>query len=223
MIHNHQENIKYIIAKESWYKDRHQITKPDTLLYTASTDELKMISGLSAASDVLAIVEIPQYDLETNHLRNKLTIALDQVRDPGNLGTIIRIANWYGIENVICSEHTVDCYNPKVVQASMGSILNVKIHYKNLPEILREIQKQKIVPVFGSSIKGDAVNQNVLPENALLVFGNESRGISEEIEHFTDVQLSIPSNYKTLPPIDSLNVSVAVAIFCHEFRRNRSL
>jgi RNA methyltransferase, TrmH family len=220
LIRNHPESIKYVIAKESWYKDQRQITTRSTKLYTASNDELKTISGLSTASDVLAVVEIPQNDLEPENLKNKLTIALDQIRDPGNMGTIIRIANWYGIENIICSEHTVECYNPKVVQASMGSILNVKIHYKNLSEILSQIQKLKIVPVYGSSIKGDAISQITLPEHALLVFGNESRGISKEIEHFTDFQLSISSDFKTLPSIDSLNVSVAVAIFCYEFRRN---
>jgi|SRR5690606_22595341 len=180
-----------------------------------SEDELKKISGLTSPQTAVAIFKIPQ---EASPVLTNLTVALDKIRDPGNLGTIIRLCDWFGIDNIICSLDTVDCYNPKVVQASMGSLTRVKVSYVNLEEFL---QSEKGQPVFGTFLHGENLYQTALPENGFIVLGNEANGISEEIEKLITKKLNIPQFGKTADT-ESLNVATATAIILSEFRRQNN-
>lgn len=173
--------------------------------------ELKKISALTTPQEVLAIFEIP----ETHKIvANKLTVALDAVRDPGNLGTIIRLCDWFGVEQIVCSYTTVDCYNPKVVQATMGSLSRVQVSYVDLEEFLRSTHGQK----FGTFMDGNNVYDTALPKEGILIMGNEGSGISDKIESLVDHRLSIPS-FSVHQSTESLNVATATAILLSEFKR----
>ena len=173
--------------------------------------DLKKISQLKTPQKALALFEIPQTE---NLDAAGLVVALDGIRDPGNLGTIIRLCDWFGVEQIICSLDTVDCYNPKVVQATMGSISRVKIEYKDLPLFL----SKQALPVFGAFMEGSNIYQEELPSEGILVLGNEANGISEDIEKLVQRKISIPRFGKT-QATESLNVATATAILLSEFRR----
>ena len=218
LIKYHAKNIECVIADETWIMENPEISENiDT--YNARSNEFKTISNLTTVTNVMAIVKIPKHTLDINHLSDQLVIALDEIQDPGNLGTILRIANWFGVKHIICSETTVDCYNPKVVQASMGTLMNVRIYYCNLPEVLTEIKNKNIAPVYGTSLDGENIYSQKLPQHAVLLFGNESKGLSPLIKNIITHKLIIPYISDDLPVTDSLNVSVAAAICCSEFRR----
>lgn len=178
----------------------------------AVTDvELKKISVLTTANDCLALFKIP--NIEENELKG-LVLALDDVRDPGNLGTIIRLCDWFGIETLLCSEATVDVYNPKVVQATMGSISRVNIIYTNLEKALQETS----LPVFGTFMDGENIYQKALAKEGIIVMGNEANGISTEIEALVTQKIAIP-RFGKLQQTESLNVATATAIILSEFKR----
>ena len=141
-------------------------------------------------------------------------MALDDIRDPGNLGTIIRLCDWFGIEQIICSKETVDLFNPKVIQATMGSISRVILTYCDLADFL----SKSILPVFGTFMDGENIYQANLPQEAILVMGNEANGISDAIQKVIEFKVSIP-RFSKLQQTESLNVSTATAIFLSEFRR----
>ena len=173
--------------------------------------ELKKISFLSTPNRALAIFEIPESkDIQVN----KLIIALDDVRDPGNLGTIIRLCDWFGIQDLVCSESTVDCYNPKVIQATMGSITRVNISYVKLESFL----KNNKMDVYGAFMDGDNVYKTNLPKQGVLVLGNEANGISPAIEACLGNKITIP-RFGDLQITESLNVATATAILLSEFKR----
>ena len=186
---------------------------PGDLTFFVSEAELKKISNLNTPQTALAVFHIPK---ETTPEAKGFQVALDEIQDPGNLGTIIRMCDWFGIEQLICSRGTVDCYNPKVVQATMGSISRVQIHYVGLPEYLAAAGKE--VAVYGAFLEGEEVYAQPLSSEGILVMGNEANGISPEVEKFITQKLVIPqfgSSHKT----ESLNVATATAIFLSEFRR----
>lgn len=173
--------------------------------------DLKKISFLKTPNTSLAVFKIP----EVSSLPDTgLIVVLDSLRDPGNLGTIIRLCDWFGVEHLVCSPDTVDAYNPKVVQASMGSLARVKIHYHSLPSFLKVTN----LPVFGGFMDGNDVYKERLPKDAILVVGNEANGISPEIEAFVSSALTIP-RFGRLQKTESLNVATATAILLNEFRR----
>jgi RNA methyltransferase, TrmH family len=147
----------------------------------------------------------------------KLSLMLDEVQDPGNLGTIIRLADWVGIETIICSKGTVDAYNPKVVQASMGSILRVRIHYTEPVSFLETYKRASGQPVYGAFINGNDLYHSRICSSCMLVMGNESSGISGEVGKLVDERISIPRSVAA--GAESLNVAIATAILCAEFRR----
>ncbi|HAT64008.1 MAG TPA: RNA methyltransferase [Flavobacteriaceae bacterium] len=178
---------------------------------TISEDELNKISALKNANGVLAVFEIPS---ETTIKTEGLQLVLDSVRDPGNLGTIIRLCDWFGVSQLICSLDTVDCYNPKVVQATMGSIARVSVLYTDLKPILKEIE----LPIYTAVMDGSDVYSEVLPKNALLVMGNEANGVSEEILQLAKYRITIP-NFSKNNAAESLNVATATGILLSEFRR----
>jgi RNA methyltransferase, TrmH family len=185
-------------------------TPPDK--YTEVTEaELKKISVLTTAQHCLALFEIPE---DTVIITRGLVVALDDVRDPGNLGTIIRLCDWFGIETLVCSEQCVDVYNPKVVQATMGSITRVNVVYTDLQQYLSETK----LPVFGTFMDGENIYTESLPEEGIIVLGNEANGISGDIENLCSHRLAIP-RFGNLQQTESLNVATATAIILSEFRR----
>jgi TrmH family RNA methyltransferase len=183
----------------------------DTEEEIISETDLKRISFLKMPNKALAIFKIPNsksIDL------NQLIVALDDVRDPGNLGTIIRLCDWFGVKDLVCSYETVDCFNPKVIQATMGSISRVNITYLNLSEFLKE----NGLLSFGTFMDGESIYSKNLPEKGVLILGNEANGISHEIEKLVTEKLSIP-RFGYLRATESLNVATATAIFLSEFKR----
>ncbi len=178
----------------------------------AEERDLKKISFLKTPQTALGLFKIPQQNLG---VLEDLTVALDGVRDPGNLGTIIRLCDWFGVKNLVCSTDTVDCFNPKVIQSTMGSITRVNVVYKNLSEFL---QSQDIVS-YGTFMDGENVYQKRLQQKSVLVLGNEANGINPEIENLISEKISIPQ-FGQSQETESLNVATATAIFLSEFRRN---
>ncbi|MGL2965031.1 TrmH family RNA methyltransferase [Flavobacterium sp. XGLA_31] len=174
--------------------------------------DMKRISALSSPSSCLAIFKIPQ---EVPVSNRGLIVALDDIRDPGNLGTIIRLCDWFGVTQLICSRETVDLYNPKVVQATMGSITRVQVNYLDLVDFV----KQSELPVFGTFMDGANVYDEKLPAEAILVLGNEANGISHGLEKVITRRIAIP-RFGEIQKTESLNVATATAIFLSEFRRN---
>lgn len=148
---------------------------------------------------------------------NELALALDGVQDPGNLGTIIRVADWFGIERIFCSMDTADCWNPKVVQATMGSIARVKMYYLNLKELINSLPKD--YPIYGTLLDGEDIYEEKLSANGLIVMGNEGNGISAAIRQRVNRKLLIPNFSVGTTRAESLNVAIATAIVCSEFKR----
>ena len=184
---------------------------PDQEVDIISDKDLKKISQLKTPQTVLGLFKIP----ENHPLDNpNLTIVLDGVRDPGNLGTIIRLCDWFGIEQLVCSTDTVDCYNPKTVQATMGSLARVSVVYTDLKTYLEKDER----PVYGTFMDGDIIYQKKLPEKAVIILGNEGHGISKPIEKLTHEKIAIPQFGKQ-QLTESLNVATATAIILNEFKR----
>ena len=178
--------------------------------------DMERMSQLSTPTQVLAVYEMPQVTFDENGLSSNLIIALDRVQDPGNLGTIIRIADWFGITDIVCSPETVDVYNPKVVQATMGAISRVKVHYLDLAEL---IKRNPDIPVYGTFLDGRNIYETSLTPHGIVVMGNEGQGISDEIGRLIKRRLFIPSYPQERPTSESLNVGMATAITVAEFRR----
>lgn len=181
-------------------------------------EEMKRISFQQTPQGVMGIFRQPQYDTDTTIPQRELCLALDNVQDPGNLGTIIRIADWFGIENIFCSTGTADIYNPKTIQATMGAIGRVKVHYVDLPEMLASLKGK--APIYGTFLDGEVVYTKKLEKHGVIVMGNEGNGIGDECSRHITEKLLIPSYPEGRATSESLNVSVATAIICNEFRRN---
>ncbi len=161
---------------------------------------------------MIALVKIPQWPpLDNVQLRQKFSIVLDGIQDPGNMGTIIRTADWFGIKNILCSADTVDVYNPKVVQASMGSLSRISIHYTNLVTLLPNLK----LPIFAAMLNGGNLYETDFGKEGLIVMGNEGNGIRPEIEPFISKAVTIPR----VGLAESLNVAIATALFCAEINR----
>lgn len=192
-------------------EDVFNVEKSKTWLVTE--DELKKISKLSTPQTALAVFHFPEIS-ETDF--SELIVALDGVRDPGNLGTIIRLCDWFGIKDLVCSKDTVDCYNPKVVQATMGSIARVNILYMDLPKFLNKPRAETFV--FGAFMEGANVYETKLPSKGILVMGNESNGIRPVTAGLVNERISIPQ-FAQSQETESLNVATATAILLSEFRR----
>jgi len=183
-------------------------------LYNISVTDIEKISSLKTPQLVIALVKIPMYPtLNNQKLKQKFSLVLDGIQDPGNMGTIIRTADWFGIDNIICSDDTVDVYNPKVVQASMGSLSRVNVHYVNISEVLPQIA----LPVFGAMLDGENIYNTQFGVEGLVVMGNEGNGLRPEVERLINKAITIPR----LGKAESLNVGIATALFCAEISRNK--
>ena len=202
-----------LYATESW-------DAPKGVGYTlVSEEELQRVSFQQHPQQVLAIFPIPQ-PTDPVSLRGSLTLALDGVQDPGNLGTIIRIADWFCIDTIICSEETADAWNPKVIQATMGSIARVNVIYANLLELLDTLPSD--YPVYGTFLDGENIYTQTLSGEGLIIMGNEGNGISDAVRAKVNRRLLIPDFHQG-DTADSLNVAIATAITCSEFRRRISV
>ena len=173
--------------------------------------ELSSVSCLSTPNQVIGLFEIPVHKTDVRSLQDQLVIALDDIRDPGNLGTIIRIADWFGIKHILCSDTCVEAYNPKVVQATMGSIARVQVQSGNLQKLLKDFKR-----VYAAVLDGKNIYKENLADNGAILIGNESRGISKALMNLVTHPVSIP-NFSA--GADSLNAAVAAAVICSEFKR----
>ena len=185
------------------------------------TKEMERLSLLKTASNSLALVEIPHYGLDMRALAGRLTLALDDVQNPGNLGTIVRLADWFGIADIVCSEASADCFNPKVVQATMGAILRVKVHYTALEPYLAQARERNI-PVYGTFLEGENIYSTPLTPGGIVLMGNEGQGIAPAAARHVSHKLFIPPYPADRNGSESLNVAIATAVVCAEFRRQAS-
>ncbi len=184
--------------------------------YTVTHEELERVSFLQHPQQVIAVFALPDEEASFEIANSQLYLALDGVQDPGNMGTIIRIADWYGIKTIICSETTADAYNPKVVQASMGSIARVRMIYTPLRPLLSSLPQH--YPVYGTLLHGENIYTTQLTKHGIIVMGNEGNGIGKETQQHITRSLTIPRFNADEGP-ESLNVAIATAIVCSEFRR----
>ena len=213
-------NIRQVYATSEFIQT---LPPSNTIEYIEiKSNELERISSLTTANSALAVCEIPNHQLNIDSLKEQLTLVLDDIKDPGNLGTIIRIADWFGISTIICSEETADAFNPKVVQATMGSIARIKIHYVQLTDFFQKQKESINLPVYGALLEGENVFSKKLSTNGFVVIGNESRGISIEIQQQLTDKITIPSfsNAQKHGEAESLNAAIATAVICSEFRRH---
>ena len=218
---NSKVTVKQIYGTSDFF--RNTIIDKQIERFEIKATELDRISALSTPNEVLAVCEIPVYELKTDALKGKLTLVLDDIKDPGNLGTIIRIADWFGIESIICSNETAYAFNPKVVMATMGSIARINLHYTNLPDFFKDqISSVEKVRIFGALLDGESIYSKQLSSNGFIIIGNESKGISENLLPFISDKINIPSfsHFKTGGgEAESLNAAIATSIICSEFRR----
>jgi len=211
--------IQAIYATSGWFSNNKRLKTTDYGFIEITEEELKRISMLTTPNKVLALVKIPDYKDDTDHLLKNLSIVLDDIQDPGNLGTIIRIAHWFGITYIICSENSTDLYNPKTIQSAMGSIWSVRVLYKALPTFLKYYNDNTDLPVIGAFLSGSKIYTQPPVQKGLIVLGNEAHGISKDLEPFIRSRIYIPPFSEKSRP-DSINVAMAAAIICSELRRN---
>jgi TrmH family RNA methyltransferase len=181
-------------------------------------ETIKKISALKTPQQAIAIIYIPQQQKQVQIKKDEIIIALDKIKDPGNLGTIIRLADWFGVEQIVCSKESVDCYNPKVVQASMGAIFRLKINYCDLAEFL---ESNKDNYIYGTMLEGENIYNAQLNLPGIILMGNESEGISEKLLKYIQKSIHIPNISKNQARSESLNVSIATSITLSEIRRKQ--
>jgi len=199
---NSNFELHEIFATNEWI-----LKNTDVRAIKVNNSELDRISNLKSANNVLAIVKIKQENLSVT---DGLTLVLDDINDPGNLGTIIRMCDWFGVKQLVCSKSTVDCFNPKVVQSAMGSLFRVPIIYTDLEEYVTKVD----TPIYGAFMDGENVRNVKVPESVHLIMGNEANGISEEINNLITDKVAIKNIGNSA---ESLNVAVATSILLHEF------
>lgn len=209
---------RLIVATHNWL-EQHPHIKADEVI-EATPDELRKASFLKAPQDVLALFDLPRYPIPDDIANKELCLALDDVQDPGNLGTIIRIADWFGIRHIFCSIGTTDTYSPKTVQASMGAVARVQLHYVDLSQYLTTIRNNyPQTPIYGTFLEGRNIYNEPLSKNGIIIMGNEGNGISESTQQAITNKLFIPNYPEGCITSESLNVAIATAITCSEFRR----
>ncbi len=207
----------WLAATADWLAENGPLVPQGCPTDEVSEEELRQASLLRTPQQVLALFPLPRYPLDVSLPQESLCLALDGVQDPGNMGTIVRIADWFGITDIICSRETVDAYNPKAVQATMGALSRVRVHYTDLPEYIR----QSGAPTWGTLLDGEDIYSQPLGSHGLIIMGNEGNGISAEVRPLVTHRLLIPSWPPDRPTTDSLNVAIATSIVCAEFRRRQ--
>lgn len=212
---------KFLVATSEWLDSNAAVIASlcaaDTEICTVTDEELRKVSFQEAPQQVLAVFQQPQWTADINRVAQRsLCLALDDVQNPGNLGTIVRLADWFGIEHIFCSLNSVDIFNPKVIQATMGALAHVQVHYVDLPAVLATVCS---TPIYGTSLSGDNIYTASLETHGLIIMGNEGKGISQSTQSFVTKQLYVPNYPQGRPATQSLNVAIATAIVCAEFRR----
>jgi RNA methyltransferase, TrmH family len=212
-------SVNSIFARKEWIeKNEALLHSKDISAFEVSEKELLRISSLITPNQVLAVLNIPeQKELSDENLKG-IVLALDQISDPGNFGTIIRTADWFGIKTIICSENCVELYNPKVIQASMGSFMRIKIFYTNLEEAMHQCRGK--MTVYGACTDGIEIQKAEKNKDSLIIIGNESKGISPCLEKYIQTKITIPAqNIFASPHAESLNASIAAALVSYEFTK----
>jgi TrmH family RNA methyltransferase len=205
-----------LAATSEWIESRRSI--PAARVETVTPDELRRASLQQAPQDVLAVFRIPADSTQlSTAAASNLVLALDDVQDPGNLGTIVRIADWFGIRHIFCSKGTADIYNPKAIQATMGAIARVSVHYTDLGRSLASLART--IPVYGTFLEGEIIYDTALTDYGVIVMGNEGNGIGAEVAGYVNRKLFIPNWPAGAKTSESLNVAIATAVTCSEFRR----
>jgi TrmH family RNA methyltransferase len=212
--------IRQLIALPEWLRNHDNLltSRAGEILEGDLTD-LERISSLETPPPVIAVLDMVTHTLDIKELAGTWCIALDTIQDPGNLGTIIRSANWFGIRHIICNEACADYFNPKVIQASMGAMLRVKVYYEDLAPLLKQYAPGILQPVYGTFMDGLPVYNIPVEKKGLVVFGNESRGISEQLLPFIQTRITIPPGNNLNLHIESLNVAAAVSVVCSVISR----
>lgn len=213
---------RYLAATSDWlsanaaWVERQQ--KRGVEVDEVTDEELRRASFQETPQQVLAVFKQLTYEVDVNEVaRKQLCLVLDDVQNPGNLGTIVRLADWFGIEHIFCSKGCADIYNPKTVQATMGGIARVQVHEADLPELMSRLDKD--IPVYGTFLDGENMYGKELENRGLIVMGNEGKGVSKEVAAFVTERLYIPNYPEGRETSESLNVAIATAIVCAEFRR----
>ncbi|MDR2683987.1 MAG: RNA methyltransferase [Prevotellaceae bacterium] len=212
-----------LFATEEWLKKNNTGCKfalaKEQIFSVKTSEELKHVSFLTTPQEIVAVFQKPAFkQITQEYLQNELVFALDCIQNTGNLGTIIRIADWFGISKIACSKDTADVFNPKAVQAAMGALANVDVHYVNLHEFIVNA-KENGIEIFGTFLNGKNIYTETLSKNGIIVFGSEGNGISPKIESLIPNRLYIPNFSKNANKSESLNVATAAAVICSEFRR----
>ena len=213
-----------VIATDTWLQ-AHPTLSPSAEIISVTEEELRRVSFLQHPQQVMGVFKMPVQTADTQSLYEKISqelcLALDGVQDPGNLGTIIRIADWFGIETLICSPDTADAFSPKVIQATMGSIARVKVVYTDLVSLIDQLPTD--TAIYGTVLDGTDIYHQKLGSRGLLVMGNEGNGISSAVISRLTHRLLIPHYPAERETADSLNVAIATAVACAEFRRRSSI
>lgn len=209
--------VHAIIAYPEWIQANGHLLGKNQVL---ETDEkgMKTISNFQSLPHVMALAEIPNHPYHPDEVAGTLSLVLNGIQDPGNLGTILRIADWFGVSHLLCDRDCASIYNPKCVQASMGAIFRVHAYYLDLPAAISQL-KAKGMPVFGTFLDGENIYTSPLPSQGLIIMGNEGKGIAEDIGKLADFRLTIPNFTPTGASSESLNVGVATGIILSEFKR----
>lgn len=208
--------LQWLFARGSWIEKFTERAKEHNV-QQVSGKEMEMMSSLKNPSEVLAVFKLPELPDFNPGTIDDYVLALDGIKDPGNLGTIVRTADWFGIKNILCTHETVDVYNPKVVQATMGSLARVRVYYLDLEKILTEMPTD--IDVYGAFLHGDPVNSVEKQGKGVILIGSEAHGISKDYLSLITHKITIPAFSKGKSGAESLNAAVATAILCYEFRR----
>ena len=209
-----------IAASPDWHIERLFVTEDSSVrspkAEIVTSKEIERLSALKSAPRSIALVRIPERK-EFTPAKEELIIALDEVQDPGNLGTIIRTADWYGIQHIVCSPTTADCFAPKVVQATMGALLRVEVIYTDLAEWLTKARAQGIT-TYATTLDGENIHTSRLTKGGIIIMGNEGKGVSPRVQALAERKLFIPPYPADRRGSESLNVAIATAITCENFR-----
>ena len=212
-------NCRTLIATKHWYEQFGHSGHLDKIVF-ANRQQMQRMSQFSTAAEVIAVYDIPEYEISTAEIESNINIVLDNIQDPGNLGTIIRLADWFGIKNIFCTTNTVDVYNHKVVQATMGAISHFNVHYCDIESLLKRFN---YLPVYGTFLNGENIYNTSIENRGFVIFGNEGNGISDKLAALVDHRLHIPAYAMSEEAPESLNVGIASAIVISEFRRRIKL
>lgn len=219
--------VEEVYAQADWLKEHGKMIGVGIESYGATSKDLERLSTLVTAPDVIAVVKVPEVRIDMSEYFSGITLMLDGIRDPGNMGTIIRTADWFGVHRIVASDDCAEHWNPKVVQASMGSLTRVKIVNHELTEFFTEMNafaranNLDVLPVYGTFIDGKNIFAEEITTSGFIVIGNEANGIRETTEKFVDHRVSVPSFSEGVTKPESLNAAVATALVLAEFRRSK--